>query len=72
MRPFFYITSLFLLFSCNKQKNKSYTCTCDIHGATYTRETKEIKAKTPYDAGKQCQDFGASVANGAHFECSTQ
>jgi hypothetical protein len=63
--------TLFLL-SCNKQKDKSYTCTCNIHGAAYSTETKQITANNQSNADGQCRDYGASVANGAHFECSTQ
>jgi hypothetical protein len=72
MKHFCLIAFTLILFSCNKKKDKSYTCSCDIHGNPYTNVTKTITAKSQSEATTQCNDYGKSEANGFHYECTVQ
>lgn len=68
----FKIAIVFLLVSCNKKKDKEYTCTCNIHGTPHTTVTKSITSKSSSDAFTQCSDYGKSQAGSAHYECNVQ
>ncbi len=75
MKKLILITLVISFISCDKKKDKEWTCTCNIHGSSASIVTKEIITDSKNDADSQCSEYGKTETQAAgahHFECKVQ